>query len=155
MTGKRRFLIDLLIGVGFFGLDRWIKVLAFSSLHVGSPVFVGSFLGIDLNWTLTSNEGAAWGLFNDSPRLLFTFRLLFILLLIWGYVFSQLDRFVKTCLVLVLSGAVGNLIDTILWGHVVDMIHLTLWGFDYPVFNIADVGICLGCIGIVAPSIAK
>ncbi len=147
---KRTF-VDFFIGALLFGLDRWVKMIALSSLSAGSSIEVGSLLGIDLSWTLTSNEGAAWGLFTDTPRLLFIFRVLFILLLLWGYIFSNLGRFVKTSLIVVLAGALSNLFDTMVWGHVIDMIHLRLWGFDYPVFNIADIGICLGCIGIIAP----
>ena len=45
---------------------------------------------------------------------------------------------------LILAGAISNVIDTFVYGHVVDMIHFTFWGYDYAVFNLADSAVCLG-----------
>jgi len=46
--------------------------------------------------------------------------------------------------VFVISGAIGNILDYFIYGHVVDMMHFVFWGYDYPVFNIADSFICIG-----------
>jgi signal peptidase II len=105
---------------------------------------IGSVLGIDLFWTLTYNPGAAWGVFGSFPTVLLLFRILFILLLFAIIVLAQISPLSKMVLAAILGGACSNIIDTIMWGHVVDMIHLRLWGWDYPVFNVADMGICIG-----------
>ena len=48
-----------------------------------------------------------------------------------------------------LAGALGNIVDSLFLGHVVDMIHVVFWGWDYPVFNVADSFIFLGCLGFL------
>ena len=47
-------------------------------------------------------------------------------------------------LALILTGAVGNLFDFFLYGHVIDMFHLNFWGYSYPVFNFSDLLITSG-----------
>ncbi len=120
--------------------------MAISSLtpEVSQPIF--SFLGIDLSWTLTTNIGAAWGILNDLPFLLLFLRLLFIFLLIGIYAAVNPTRIPVA---LIISGALSNIFDTLYRGYVIDMIHFRFWGWDYPVFNIADICICIGVFGLI------
>ena len=145
----RRWMIDLIIGGGVLLIDRVVKYLALCWLIPGVPVKVGSVFGIDLFWTLTFNQGAAWGSFDGSPKVLLAFRIFFIALLIAVYLMSRMPLLFRTVLAVILAGACGNIVDTIVWGHVVDMIHLEFWGWSYPVFNVADIAICLGVIAML------
>jgi len=122
------------------------KEMAISSLTPEIPTPLFSFFGIDLSWTLTTNIGAAWGIFNEFPFLLLLFRLLFICLLVGMY--ASLS-YAQTSIALIISGAMSNILDTFFRGHVVDMIHFRFWGWNYPVFNIADICICIGVFGII------
>ena len=133
--------------------DRVVKYLSLSWLVPGIPAKVGSIFGIELFWTLTYNQGAAWGSFGGSPGILLICRILFIGLLAYVYVKSAISPLSRTALALVLAGACGNIVDTLMWGHVVDMIHLQFWGWNYPVFNVADMAICTGSIGFCAQTV--
>jgi signal peptidase II len=143
---SRHWKTDLIMGLAVLLGDRVIKYLSLYWLVPGVPAKVGSIFGIDLFWTLTYNQGAAWGVFDGSPGVLLIFRILFIALLAYVYLKSALSPLSSTALALVLAGACGNIIDTFMWGHVVDMIHLQFWGWDYPVFNVADMAICIGSV---------
>lgn len=141
---KRGF-CDSGLFIVLFLLDRITKGIALSALHFGSSVHLFSFFGVHYQLTLTSNEGAAWGSLTEWKDLLFYIRLIFVIVLLVAYFWFCTSSLVKTALIVIVAGACGNIVDTILWGHVVDMIHVTFWGWDYPVFNMADVYISLGC----------
>jgi signal peptidase II len=144
-AAKAQHLIDSLIVIFFLVLDQVTKCWALAHLVPGKPWLLGSWIGIQLDLTLTTNAGAAWGTFAQFPGFLFCVRLIFIACLVFFYL-----RYAKTfssrlAVLAILAGAVGNIIDSLFLGHVIDMIHVTLWGWDYPVFNIADTWIFLGC----------
>lgn len=145
---SRRWIVDIIIVLVVLIVDRAVKLLSLYWLVPGVPVKVGSFVGVDLCWTLTYNQGAAWGMFDGSPLVLLLFRLFFVALLCGMYVLSRMPPLVRTSLALIIAGACGNIIDTVVWGHVVDMIHLQFWGWNYPIFNAADMSICIGSVAI-------
>lgn len=106
----------------------------------GVPLFFSSAVTFSLN-TVT-NTGAAWGLFPGRSGALFALRLAII-----GGLFLHLwlsKERVKWPLWLIVTGAVGNVIDYIVYGHVIDFFHWTFWGYSFPIFNFADVYISLG-----------
>ncbi|MEK7340156.1 MAG: signal peptidase II, partial [Verrucomicrobiota bacterium] len=57
-----------------------------------------------------------------------------------------MSEYRRVCLVMVLAGAVGNVFDCIIYGHVIDMFCFIFWGYIYPVFNIADAAIFCGIL---------
>ncbi|HKA14768.1 MAG TPA: signal peptidase II [Myxococcota bacterium] len=146
MTPKQTF------ALGAFGislpldlLTKWIveRNLSYAD-HV--PVIEGFFY-----LTHVRNPGAAFGLFADGdPRTrLFVFLAVSIaaVLIILSF-FRQLapgDRLSALALGLILGGAVGNLLDRIFRGEVVDFLHFKLWrGYTWPDFNLADSFIVVG-----------
>jgi signal peptidase II len=151
-----------IMGIVFFcclllGLDILTKIYTHHSItpmawaspvypYGGIPVF-HNWHGIDFSINYVMNKGAAWGILASMQN-----YLLYASLLIIGGLFSYLlfckTSFFKQCaLYLILTGAIGNVIDFFVYGHVVDMFHFSFWGYSYPVFNIADAsifcGICL------------
>jgi signal peptidase II len=100
--------------------------------------------GIEFSINHMTNKGAAWGLFGHYQLPLLIFRMG----LIGGlgvYLFCFNRRFSwQIPLMLILAGAIGNVLDYFLYGHVVDMLHFVLWGYDFPVFNLADSAITIG-----------
>ncbi|MCL1623067.1 signal peptidase II [Moraxella sp. Tifton1] len=103
-----------------------------------------------LNWTLAYNHGAAFSFLADQSgwqKWFFASLGLMVAIFITVYI-RQVPREARSLsigLSLVLGGAIGNVIDRILYGHVIDFIHVhyaDVW--HYPIFNIADIGICIG-----------
>ncbi|HSX12532.1 MAG TPA: signal peptidase II [Rhabdochlamydiaceae bacterium] len=122
--------------------------------HGGIPVFK-DFFGINFSIVHQTNKGAAWGLFAYLQDYLLAFRIVTIGLIL-GYLFffnkTAMRRFP---LLLILSGAIGNVLDYFLYGHVVDMFYFTFWGYSYPVFNIADSAIFCGVAMLLLQSYSK
>lgn len=108
----------------------------------GIGIFENLF-GIEFSLVHATNTGAAWSLFSDHPSSLFFFRILLVLALIIFYIKEE-SPYLKFPIALILVGAIGNIIDIFLYGHVIDMFYFIFWGYSYPVFNIADSAICIG-----------
>ena len=140
---KYHFLIALLVIV----LDRITKgiVAARLSLHDGVQVIPGFFRIIH-----TENRGAAFGLFADSPSewkvaLLILFSVIALLIvsaLLWKNSHSWTTTGVG--LALILGGAMGNLWDRLVSGHVVDFLLFYVGQYQWPAFNMADSAIVVG-----------
>lgn len=113
----------------------------------GVPVFDAGFLSFSLNYVV--NTGAAWGIFQGYPALLFSVRALIILALFAYLLFFQKEKRGRIALWLIGIGALGNAIDFALYGHVIDLFHFTFWGKSFPVFNFADSYITLGVFALL------
>ena len=122
--------------------------------YSGVAVFQ-NFLGVEFSISHTINKGAAWGVFADMQHLLLVFRLCLIVCLAAYLTFFCIDRRRMLPLAIVLAGAVGNVIDHFIYGHVVDMFHFVLWGYDFPVFNVADSAITVGIAWLLVLSLLK
>ena len=101
------------------------------------------------NFRLTGNRGAAWGIFggvDDSFRVPFFFVISMIAIgaIIYIYRSAQGQKLLQTGLMLILGGAIGNLIDRVRIGYVVDFIDWHYKNHHWPTFNIADVAISVG-----------
>lgn len=103
-----------------------------------------NFLGIEFSLSHQINRGAAWGMLADYQLPLLYLRIGLIAVLIIYMIFFNKHTNWGIPLALIIAGATGNVIDYFLYGHVVDMLHFVLWGYDFPVFNIADSAIFIG-----------
>ncbi|PIS02540.1 MAG: signal peptidase II [Chlamydiae bacterium CG10_big_fil_rev_8_21_14_0_10_42_34] len=120
---------------------HWIPPLSYSPYPFGG-IGIFSFGGITCSLNYIVNTGAAWGMFAGYSGLLFAIRTLIIL----GLVFFVPKRFP---IWLVVTGAIGNAIDYCLYGHVVDFLHFTFWGYSFPIFNVADSCITIGVLALL------
>jgi signal peptidase II len=107
-----------------------------------------------LDFTLLHNTGAAFSLLADAPGWQRWFFIglagaVSVLLTVWIWRTPRGEKLLPFALSLILGGAVGNVIDRILHGHVVDFIHAH-WGDAYfPAFNIADSAITIGAVLLI------
>lgn len=129
-------------------IDQIIKLLTVKNLknHVGEVVFIPHL--IDLIYV--ENRGAAFGIFAGQKILLTVLPIFIIIGLTYYYTKltkSLSDKLTKVSIVLIISGAIGNLIDRIFKGYVVDMFHFSF--FEFPVFNFADILVVTGAILII------
>lgn len=150
-NGSRAFMWYLLSLVVIV-IDQWTKWLAETNLTFLEPVPV---IEPVLNWTLAYNYGAAFSFLADAggwQKWFFSGLALVMSLFLMVYLIKAPRKatLLSFGLALVLGGAVGNLIDRLLHGHVIDFIHVhyaDVW--HYPIFNIADMAIMLGVAMIV------
>jgi len=109
------------------------------------PIF-RNFLGIDFAIGLAFNRGAAWGMFANFQFILLGARILMILGMFFYLFFVNQKRAAIPPLVLIIAGALGNVVDFFLYGHVIDFLQFNLWGYHFPLFNLADTSITIGVI---------
>ena len=126
--------------------DQWTKWLVVENI----PLFgrVEFWPGV-LSWTYTQNTGAAWSML-EGQRWLFIliFGVLTVLLLLEYFKFRMPFTAIERWLIAAIyAGGLGNIIDRVRLGYVVDMIHTDFMNF--PVFNVADCFITCGCIGLM------
>ncbi|MFT4019935.1 MAG: signal peptidase II [Acinetobacter sp.] len=128
-------------------LDQWTKHIASTHLNYAEPLPVLPFL----NWTLLHNYGAAFSFLSDAggwQRYLFTLlaALVSVIFVFWLMRMQKNMVVLAAALALILGGALGNLIDRVTLGYVVDFIHVYYQNHHFPAFNIADSAITLGTI---------
>lgn len=122
--------------------------------HGGIPVFQ-NVLGINFSIVHQTNKGAAWGLFAYFQDYLLFFRIAMIGLILAYLIFFNKNPLRRFPLLLILMGAIGNVIDYFVYGHVIDMFYFNFWGYSYPVFNIADSAIFCGVMLLLFQSSSK
>ncbi|MDP4162722.1 MAG: signal peptidase II [Bacillota bacterium] len=131
-----------LIAVFIIVLDQLSKALIVSKMHFGDSITV-----IQDFFYITShrNRGAAWGILQGQMWLFYGITLI----VICGIVYyiqkgTKGKALLGTSLAFMLGGAIGNFIDRVFRKEVVDFIHTFIFGYDFPVFNIADSALVIG-----------
>ena len=133
-------------------LDQLTKLIVHSSMNLYDSIQVIPYL---LNFTYIRNEGIAFGIYFEGAETIF----IVLPILITIYLFYLLkneefqDKFSQIALFLIIAGAVGNIIDRIFRGYVVDFIDFHLNGMHWYVFNIADSSVTIGLIFLLYSSI--
>lgn len=146
------FLMILLLDAGSKWLtQKWIPPM--NSEHYWYPyggvgVFQ-NFFGIQFSIVHVTNKGAAWSAFSSYQSALVGLRIALIAGMIVFITFYNKNKAIILPFTLILAGAVGNIIDYFVYGHVVDMLYFNFWGYSYPVFNIADSAVTLGVVWIL------
>jgi signal peptidase II len=120
----------------------------FAQMSPGVAVPVLPFFNLVMVW----NPGISYGLFPASGRI-GTIALVAISILVVGFLVWWLWRSTSPWLTagfgLIVGGALGNVIDRLVYGKVADFFHFYGFGYDWYIFNIADVAITLGAIAII------
>ena len=137
MKQKRSFFTSFLIGfVILVGLDQWTKGLAVKHL-MHQPPFVRWDGVFELLYS--ENRGAAFGMMQGKQFFFFLIALVVlaaVVYLLWKMPVTERYMPMAVCLMMVSAGAVGNMIDRIGQGYVVDFLYFKL--INFPIFNVAD-----------------
>ena len=140
------FFLYILFTVAVVAADQFTKYLTLANipLHADVP-FIPGFLG----FTYVQNTGAAFSSFEGQQWL---FAVIFVVLtvaIVWEYFKSPMPftKFERWCIASIYAGGLGNMIDRIRLGYVVDMIETQFMHF--PVFNVADCFITCGCFAML------
>ena len=130
-------------------LDQLSKWIVLENIRFGETIYVAPFW----NWVLTWNPGAAFSFLADQPgwqRWFFTV----LALAVSGWIAFELrkhpgQKLLSLALALVMGGALGNVIDRVRFGAVLDFIQWHAAGFYWPAFNVADSAITVGAVLLV------
>jgi signal peptidase II len=139
-------------------VDQAVKLWLLFGFDLGArgPVHLGPFIDLVLVW----NTGISYGLFPQVGPLgqwaLLAVKAVAVVLL-WVWLSHATSRLTALALGLIIGGAIGNAIDRLAYGAVADFVlfHITTanWTFNWYVFNLADVGIVAGVIGLLYESL--
>lgn len=127
-------------------IDQLIKSCVIKNLYNSNKQLIHGFL----NFTYTENTGGAFGIGN-SKVLIFIIANIVLIGLVTIILFTKFNKVNKTTivsLVLVIAGGIGNLVDRIFRGYVIDYIDINQL-FKYPIFNFADICVVVGITLII------
>ena len=144
------FLLGIIFAIIAF--DQWSKWLIKSSfsLYQSQPVIEDFF-----HLTYITNEGMAFGLTLPGGKLVLLILTIILTGFIAGYLWNERNGhpFIKYGLALIFSGAIGNLIDRMIYGKVVDFIDIMIGDFNWYIFNVADTSVTVGMCLFVLHSV--
>jgi signal peptidase II len=136
------------LSLGVFVLDQLTKVwIALTIPFDGANYHVHPVTVIDGFFYIihVGNTGAAWSLFAGQTTMLALLALLTLGgIYFWRHALELKQRPVQLAFGLLCGGIIGNLVDRMLHGHVIDFLDFHFGGYIYPTFNVADAGICIG-----------
>lgn len=141
----------MLYGILFLiiGLDQITKYLAIKHLKFNEPVvLIKDFLKL----SYVENYGAAFGIMQNK-KYFFMIITLIVIIIVTVFLkknFYHLSKLMKVSLVMLLAGAIGNLIDRVRLSYVIDFISVRFSnGYEFPVFNVADCFIVISTLFII------
>ncbi len=143
------YILPLILPAVLILTDQIIKYFTVTKLMpVGNIDIIDNFFSL----TYVENKGAAFGFLQGAKWLFIIVTIGICALCIVYYVKLKKEnksRLIRIALLLICSGAVGNFIDRVFRGYVVDMLNFYIFGFNYPVFNFADICVCIGAFLLV------
>lgn len=128
-------------------IDQVVKLLVRSNISLMDEIIViPNFFSL----YYIENTGAAFSIFSGAVVILIVFSLL-VLAFLHFYMISDntMSYLRKVGLGVIIGGIIGNLVDRILYGAVIDYLSFQFFGYHFPVFNIADIGITVGFLILV------
>ena len=150
MKKYKSLIIICLIILVAFTLDIVTKTIANNTLELlDKNQVINNFF----YFTLCYNTGGAWSIFSDNVPVLIIVSLLALGLVIYTMIKSSSNFYNYSCAVFI-GGLIGNLFDRIVYGKVIDFLDFMIFGYDFPIFNIADCFICIG-VGLMLIAITK
>jgi len=141
---KRRWIVPLVVSLTILLFDQICKHWVLQNLGPEPAVKYKSLIGDWFRLVYSQNTGIAFNFFPDMSPIFIITSLLITALVVYGYVvyLPNHNPFVQVSVGMILGGALGNTLDRIQHGYVIDFIQVGWW----PVFNIADSGITTGAI---------
>lgn len=150
MSKKKTIIILISIIVGGIFLDLLTKLLVAGLMELGQSVTV--IPGV-LNFTYIHNYGAAFGMLSEHRWVFMVISTIAIVGIgVYLFRFCRERMLLRVGLAMIISGGLGNMVDRIFYGYVIDMIDFCLFPFWKWIFNIADAFVCVGA-GVVVLSL--
>lgn len=134
----------LTISLIIFGFDQLVKYLVVTHIKLNSTV---SFIPHILSLSNVRNNGAAWSILQGQQLLLFVITVIALTVMLILLKKNRNDKLFSWALTLMIGGTLGNFLDRLRLGYVVDM--FTLNFMNFPIFNVADCALTIGVILLI------
>ena len=145
---KKLILISLLA----LGTDILTKQLVLNTMiEHQSITIIKNFFSI----TFAQNTGVAFSFLEGKVPLIIIMTSFVIIFILKYLKTTNLNKIETICYGLVLGGAIGNLLDRLIYGYVIDFLDFNLFGYPFPIFNLADTFIVIGIIILLILSIIE
>lgn len=145
---KRIILISILILI----IDIISKQLVLATLiEHQSITIIKNFFSI----TFAKNTGVAFSFLEGRVPLIIIITSIIIILILKYIKSTNPNKYEKLCYSLIIGGSIGNLIDRIIYGYVIDFLDINLFGYPFPIFNIADTAIVIGIFTLIILSLIE
>lgn len=142
----KRIPLVFILAAATLALDQATKWLVVTSLPLGQPTYPVPALSWLFGFTYVTNTGVAFGLFKEAGSIFILIAVVIITFILYSLrSLPHEQRLVRVALGVQLGGALGNLLDRLRLGYVVDFIDFKFW----PVFNVADAAIVIGVLLLV------
>lgn len=134
--------ITIIISIIFLVIDQISKLLVVKSLSINNSIeVIKNFFYL----TYTNNDGAAFSILTGQRLFLIVVSIIIIILLLHYLKKNKIDSKIEILSIsLIIGGSLGNLIDRIVRGYVIDFFDVKIFGYNFPIFNIADTFIVIG-----------
>ena len=146
---KKKYYIglSLIVAIVILIIDQLTKKIITATMNIGDSYEVIPHF---LNITSHRNNGAAWGILSGKMGFFYIITLIILVVLIIFYIKeTKYNVFMQVAISLLFAGALGNFIDRVFNGEVVDFIDTNIFGYDFPIFNVADSSLTIGVIFVI------
>jgi signal peptidase II len=136
-----------LLAIFVIAIDQFTKYLVVKNMELYEkiPIIEGFF-----NLTSHRNSGAAWGILEGKMGFFYVITIIVIIGIIYYlHKYGKDNMLFASALSLILGGAIGNFIDRLFHQEVVDFFDFTIFGYEFPIFNIADSALTIGVILVI------
>ena len=147
MKKKYYITISLIVAIAILIIDQVTKRIIATTMNIGdSYEVIPNFLNI----TSHRNNGAAWGILSGKMGFFYIITIVILIVLVLLYIKeAKYNLFMQVAISLLFAGALGNFIDRLVNGEVVDFVDTNIFGYDFPIFNVADSSLTIGVLFII------
>lgn len=143
----------IIIAMILTGIDQIIKMIISNTLVLNESIkVIKEFFYI----TNVHNYGAAWSILNNQVWLLIIIAVIALIVIYMSFIKDKkLSKLDIVLLSMLIAGIIGNLIDRVIYGYVIDYLEFYIFGYNFPVFNLADTLIVLSAIALFIKSLKE
>lgn len=147
MKKKYYITISLIVAIAILIIDQVTKRIIATTMNIGdSYEVIPNFLNI----TSHRNNGAAWGILSGKMGFFYIITIVILIVLVLFFIKeAKYNLFMQVAISLLFAGALGNFIDRLVNGEVVDFVDTNIFGYDFPIFNVADSSLTIGVLFII------
>lgn len=139
---RKNYINYLLIILSLFGLDQLTKYIIDSSMSLGQSITIidGFF-----NLTYVRNTGAGFSILEGHMTFFYIITIIALIFLCYLlFTSTNESKYYRLAILMMIAGTLGNFYDRIVYKYVIDFLDFIIFGYDFPVFNVADICLTVG-----------